>query len=81
MPLHQQIKRCDDKRHPGAKVIRPPMVLMLEMADGRQHREDRFNHHAGIPGAALADLHVRRVARSTVKSGIGQDDHLVGNRP
>ena len=78
MPLHQQIERRDDKCHPGAKVICPPMVLMLEMTDGRQHRENRFNHHAGIPSAAFADFHVRRIARSTVEPGIGQDDHLIG---
>jgi hypothetical protein len=78
MPLHQQIKRRDDKRHPGAKVIGSPMVLMLEMTDGRQHRKNRFNHHAGVPRTSFADFHVSRITRAAMKPSVGQDDHLVG---
>ena len=33
------------------------------MTDGRQHREYRFNHHAGVPCAAFADFHVGRIPR------------------
>ncbi len=54
------------------------MVLVFEVADGGQHREHRFNQHARVPCAAFADFHVGRIARSTVKPGIGQDHHLVG---
>ena len=47
------------------------------MTDGRQHREYRFNHHAGVPCAAFADFHVGRIARIVRGSPVSaRDDHL-----
>jgi hypothetical protein len=72
MPLRQQIEGRDDKRHAGTEVIGPPVMLMLQVTDRRQHREDRFNHHAGIPRATFADFHIGRIAGAAMKAGIGQ---------
>ena len=77
MPLHQNIEGRHNERDPHSKVICPLMMLVLQMADCRQHRQDRFNQHARVPGAALTDLHVGRIARAAMESAIDQDDHLL----
>ena len=77
MPLHQQIEGRDDKRHARSEVICLPVMLVLQMADGRQHREDGFNHHARVPRAPLTDFQVSGIAGAAMEASIRQHHHLV----
>src|SRR5215211_3246843 len=48
----------------------------FQIADGGQHREDRFNTHALIPSSFLADFHVFGHTVFVSKTEIGQGDGL-----
>ena len=77
MPLDQYIEGRQDKGHPGSEIVGLLVSDLFEMTDGREHRQHRFDQHARIPGAALADLHIGWIQGVAMEAGIDQDHHLV----
>src|ERR671937_513934 len=76
MPLDQHIEERHREREPCLK-IRPLAVHdFLEMADKRQHRQDRLHQHALLPLAPLTEFQVSGIALRGMEGGIAQDDHL-----
>ena len=52
------------------------MHHLFEMADERQHREDRLHEHPVLPLPALTQFEIRGIARRGMEAGITQDNHL-----
>src|SRR5712691_9762795 len=62
MPLDQHIEERHREREPCLK-IRPLAVHdFLEVADERQHRQDRLHQHAIFPRAKLTEFQVGGIA-------------------
>ena len=62
MPLDQHIEERHREREPCLK-IRPLAVHdFLEVADERQHRQDRLHQHAILPLAPLTEFQVGGIA-------------------
>ncbi|MEM3169721.1 MAG: hypothetical protein QW838_02990 [Candidatus Nitrosotenuis sp.] len=55
MPLNQKVEGGHGKSQMSLKVLPDAMSHVLELTDPRQHGENRFDHHAPIPGATLSD--------------------------
>ena len=77
VPLDQDIESGHGEGQTSLEIEPRPMTDLLEMTNDGQHRQDGFDHHTYIPGAARADFHVGRVACFGMEAGIGQDDHLL----
>src|SRR5215470_4668291 len=76
MPLDQYIEERHREREPGLK-IRPRAVHdFLEVADERQHRQDRLYQHAIFPRAPLTEFQVGGIALRSMEGGITEDNHL-----
>src|SRR3989475_9655089 len=75
MPLDQHIEGGHGEREARLKIRPAPMHHLFEMADERQHREDRLHQHALLPLAALTQFEVAGIALGRMESGITQDDH------
>jgi len=76
MPLHQHIEGSHGEGKPGME-IRPDTVHdLLEMADERQHREDRLYEYPVLPLTALTQFKVGRIALRGMEGGITEDNHL-----
>jgi hypothetical protein len=75
MPLDQHIEGGHSEREPSVK-IRPPAVHdFLEVADERQHRQDRLHQHAILPLAPLTQFQVGGIALRGMEPGVAQDNH------
>src|SRR5215831_512057 len=75
MPLNQYIEERHREREPCLK-IRPRAVHdFLEVADERQHRQDRLHQHAILPLAALTEFQIGGIALRGMEGGITQDNH------
>jgi hypothetical protein len=48
MPLNQDIEQSHRVPNPAFEIVLDTMTHFLEMTHNRQHRQDRFNHHAVI---------------------------------
>ena len=84
MPLDQHIEGGYGERQARLKIGPAPMHDLFEMADERQHREDRFNKHAVLPLTALTQFEVGRIAFCGMEGRITQDDHAsidLANQP
>lgn len=55
------------------------MSEFFEPTDRGEHRQDCLDHHAPVPGAALARFHVGWIARLRVEAGVGHDHHVFLN--
>ena len=79
MPLHQNV----EQRHRVTKAtleIGPDAVSNpFEVANRRQHRQDGFDQHPGIPLAAFAGFEVGRMPVFLVKAGVAEHKHLIGD--
>src|SRR5215813_14981172 len=75
LPLDQHIEERHREREPCLK-IRPLAVHdFLEVADERQHRQDRLYQHAIFPRAPLTEFQVGGIALGGMEGGITQDNH------
>src|SRR5919204_1040477 len=77
MPLDQHIEGGHGEREARLKIRPAPMHHLCEMADERQHREDRLHEHPVLPLTALTQFEIRRIALRGMEAGITQDNHLL----
>ena len=81
MPLNQHIEGGHGEREPRLE-IRPYAVHdFLEVADERQHREDRLHEHPVLPLPPLTQFEIGRIALGSMEAGITQDDHAAVDLP
>lgn len=55
------------------------MTYFLEMTNHRQHRQDRFNHHAIIPCSFRANLQIGRIPTLFLKMRVSKNKHFLGD--
>ena len=79
MPLDQDIEQGHRVSDPALEIVPDTMTHFLEMTHNRQHRQNRFNHHAVIPGALGTYFQVRRVPARFGKMRVGKNQHFFGN--
>ena len=77
MPLDEHIEGRHGEGQARLKIGPAPVHDLFEMADERQHREDRLDEHTVLPFAALTQLQVGGIALRRMEGGIAQDNHLV----
>ena len=81
MPLDQHIEERHREREPCLK-IRPLAVHdFLEVADERQHRQDRLHQHAVLPRATLTEFEIARIPLRGMEAGITQENHTLLTLP
>lgn len=78
VPLDQQIKHRHSVSQPALKIGPDPMHHFLEMAHQRQHRQHRFDDHAGVPFALPAKAQVLRLPICFGKAFVTEQDHALG---
>ena len=84
MPLDQHIEDGHGEREPRLKIRPPAMHDFLEVADERQHRQDRLHQHPVLPLAARTHFEVGGIALGSMEAGVTQDNHPsvnVANEP
>src|SRR2546428_2642443 len=81
MPLDQHIEGGHGEREARLKIRPAPMHHLFEMADERQHREDRLHEHPVLPLPALTQFEIRGIALRGMEAGITQDNHLLLTLP
>jgi len=57
------------------------MHHLCEMANERQHGEDRFHQHAVLPLPTLTQFEIGGIALHRMETGITQDNHLLLTLP
>ena len=77
MPLDEHIEGRHGEGQARLKIGPAPVHDLFEMADERQHREDRLDEHSVLPFAVLTQLQVGGIALCRMEGGIAQDNHLV----
>ena len=75
MPLDQHIEGGHGEREPSVKILPHAVHDLLEVADERQHRQDRLHQHAILPLAPLTEFQVGGIALRGMEGGITQDNH------
>src|SRR5262252_5879332 len=75
MPLDQHIEERHREREPCLKIRPLAMQDFLEVADERQHRQDRLHQHAIFPLAPLTEFQVGGIALRGMEGSITQDNH------
>src|SRR5215211_5080036 len=80
MPLDQHIESGHGEREPGVEIRPDPMHDLFEMADERQHREDRLDEHTVLPLATLTEFEVGGITFCRMEGGITQDNHAFFKR-
>src|SRR5262245_415825 len=75
MPLDQHIEDGHGADEARLKIGPAPVHDLFEMADQRQHGEDRLDEHAVLPLPARTELEVGGVALGGMETGITQDHH------
>ena len=75
MPLDQHIEDGHGESEARLKIGPAPVHDLFEMADQRQHGEDRLDEHAVLPLPALTEFEVGGVALGGMETGITQDNH------
>src|SRR5438874_5685516 len=81
MPLDQHIEGGHGEREARLKIRPAPMHHLFEMANERQHREDRLHEHTVLPLTALTQFEIRGIALRGMEAGITQDNHLLLTLP
>ena len=81
MPLDQHIEGGHGEREARLKIRPAPMHHLFEMADERQHREDRLHEHTVLPLTALTQFEIGGIALRSMEAGITQDNHLLLTLP
>src|SRR4029453_19212958 len=75
MPLDEDIESRHGEGQARLKINPTPMHDLFEMADERQHREDRFHQHAVLPLPALTQFEIGGIALRGMETGITPDKH------
>src|SRR5215467_3627871 len=75
MPLDQHMEDGHGEGEARLKIGPAPVHDLFEMADQRQHGEDRLDEHAVLPLPALTEFEVGGVALGGMETGITQDNH------
>ena len=75
MPLNQHIEGRHGEGQARLKIRPAPMHHLFEMADERQHREDRLHEHPVLPLAALTHFEVGRIPLRGMEASVTQDNH------
>src|SRR6266487_1415054 len=75
MPLDQHIEGRHGERQARLKIGPAPMHHLLQMADERQHREDRLHEHTVLPRAALTHFEVIGIPLRRMEASVTQDNH------
>jgi len=78
LPLHEDIEQGHGEGQAHGDIAPGAMGGFLTVADLREHREGGLNEHAVVPGAACADLQIRRIALFAAEHGVGEHDHPLG---
>src|SRR3989454_11433499 len=81
MPLDQHIECGHGERQARLKIRPAPMHHLFQMADQRQHGEDRLHEHPVLPLPPLTQFEIGRIALSSMETGITQDDHAAVDLP
>src|SRR6516162_3902154 len=84
MPLDQHIEDGHGEGQARLKIGPAPVHDLFEMADQRQHGEDRLDEHALLPLPALTEFEVGGVALGGMEARVTQDAHAsinVANEP
>ena len=77
MPMDQHIEGGHGEREARLKIRPAPMHHLFEIADERQHREDRLHEHPVLPLTALTQFEIRGIALGSMEAGVTQNNHLV----
>src|SRR5215510_5574604 len=72
MPLDQHIEGGHGEREARLKIRPAPMHHLFEMADERQHREDRLHEHTVLPRAPRTQFEIARIALGGMEGRITQ---------
>src|SRR5215470_14518321 len=75
VPLDQHIEGGHGEGQTRLKIRPAPMHDFLEVADEREHREDRLHEHPVLPLAALTQFEVGRIALRGMEASVTQDNH------
>src|SRR5713101_8019643 len=75
MPLNQHIEGRHSKGQARLKIRPAPMHHLFEMADERQHREDRLHEHTVLPRTARTECQVAGIPCRSMDAGVTQDNH------
>src|SRR5215831_20045956 len=70
MPLNQHIEGGHGEGQTRLKIRPAPMHDFLEVADERQHREDRLHQHTVLPLATLTQFEIARIALRGMEAGV-----------
>ena len=70
MPLDQHIEGGHGEREARLKIRPAPMHHLFEMADERQHREDRLHEHPVLPLPPRTQFEIGRIALGRMEAGI-----------
>ena len=70
MPLDEHIEDGHGEREPSVEIRPAPMHDFLEVADERQHRQDRLHQHAILPLAPLTEFQVGGIALGGMEAGV-----------
>ena len=81
MPLDQHIEDGHGEGQARLKIGPAPVHDLLQMADERQHGEDRLDEHAVLPLPALTEFEVGGVALGGMETGITQNNHTLLKLP
>lgn len=80
MPLDEHVKQGHAKGQMRLKRLPHPMAHLFEVTNDGQHRQDRFDQHARVPGVARTPFQIARVPVFGMKSGVTQHNHDLLNR-
>src|SRR6266700_5911120 len=75
MPLDQHVEGGHGEGQTRLKIRPAPMHHLLQVADERQHREDRLHEHPVLPLPARTQFEIRGIALRGMEGGITQDNH------
>src|SRR3990172_8411201 len=75
VPLDEQVEHCHGISQSALEISPNPVHHLLEMAHQGQHGEHRFDDHAGVPLAPLANLEVFRMPAFLDKAFITEQHH------
>src|SRR4029450_5239209 len=81
IPLDQDIEGGHGEREARLKIRPAPMHHLFEMADEREHRENRLHEHTVLPLTALTQFEISGIALRGMEAGITQDNHLLLTLP
>lgn len=77
MPLKQDIEKGHRVSYSAFEVVPNTMIHMLEMTNDCQYRQDRFNHHAVIPGSFGTNLQIGWVPVYFLKMEVSEDQYRI----